>query len=306
VTHLQTTTDTGVYYWLRNEASVTYSFVYRDLSASLIPGVLATVSALVADRGTHTPISIAIALSKAALYFALYIYVFCLPNQLRGIEEDRLNKPDRPLPSGRLSPSQVMVRWRIAMLIFPITALLLGGWQLSIWSILWQSILMAYNYGGLDKHWVTKNIVFIGAGTFALLGAAWQIGASHNAENLSWIVTISLLFGTTLHLQDFRDIAGDRRAERRTLPIAIGVGRARIITAASLCTIPIVMLLQARPRERYGITLCAALALFNLLSAYRLLTKRTPEDDHTTYMIHTYWFCAAVGSVGIFIRLGHP
>jgi 4-hydroxybenzoate polyprenyltransferase len=43
------------------------------------------------------------------------------------------------------------------------------------------------------------------------------------------------------------------------------------------------------------------LALMCLLVAVRLLVRRSPRDDHRTYMLYCYWYCLLLGGCGVFL-----
>ncbi|KAJ7628920.1 hypothetical protein FB45DRAFT_748815 [Roridomyces roridus] len=49
-------------------------------------------------------------LGRSLAYFVLYLYTFNIADQITGLDEDRINKPDRPLPSGLLSIRETYVR----------------------------------------------------------------------------------------------------------------------------------------------------------------------------------------------------
>lgn len=242
---------------------------------------------------------------KLVLYFGLYIYTFCLANQITGVEEDRVNKPDRAIPAGILTLEEAKLRWFLSMLLFPIIGWALGGWSLCRWALLWQVLIVAYNYGSLDKHWFSKNIVFITLGSVVQLAAAWQLTGpiTHNAW--VWIWTVALIFGVTLQLQDLRDVEGDRLLGRRTFPIVFGDINTRRFVAVSVLLSALVMLgvvLVNSSNSHLALAVGLLLGSLNVVVGIRVLNLRTKLDDHRTYMLHTYWFCAALGSATIFQR----
>jgi len=237
--------------------------------------------------------------ARCAAYFLLYIYTFCLCNQITGYEEDLVDKPDRVLPSKLISMRGARWRFRLAMLLFPLVGLAIGGWSMLLWAVLWQATTLAYNYLGLDRHWFGKNVVFISVGTAVQLAAAWQIAAPLTPLAARWILFVSVAFGVTLHLQDLRDVAGDREGGRWTLPMSVGDDWARIIIAVSIGILPVAthqVLLDGSPRT-LAITLSeAALTVLNFVVAARTLKLRSPLSDHRTYMLHTGWFCGVLAS----------
>ena len=281
------------------ELATTYRLVRRDLSASVIPGMLTTMTAALYSHAGWA--AFAEALAKSFVYFFLFIYIFCLSNQLEGIREDLIDKPDRPLPSGRWSMAGAKLRLLGGLVLFVVAAVVMGGFQLAAWAVAWQVVFVVYNHCGLHKHWFTKNVVFIGLGTVVLLGAAWQLVATPDALAWRMILYVSTVFALTLHLQDLRDVAGDRATGRRTLPLAVGDTAARWLLAIGIGVMPLATHLaytRHLPDTATRVAGELVLASLNLVVAYRTLALRTPTHDHRTYMIHTYWFCAIVGMSG--------
>ena len=81
---------------------------------------------------------------------------------------------------------------------------------------------MVYNDLGGDAHWVLRDCV--NAGLFATFASGASI-VSNNSRTLSSnsvkaIIVNTLLYATTNYSQDFKDVIGDARVGRRTVPIA--------------------------------------------------------------------------------------
>jgi len=79
-----------------------------------------------------------------------------MANQCSSLEEDALNKPWRPIPSGRITPVHAsMIRWVLVPLclafslrngtVFPSVALLVATWM--------------YNDLGCHGYWLMKNVL---------------------------------------------------------------------------------------------------------------------------------------------------
>lgn len=75
------------------------------------------------------------------------------------IEEDRQNKPDRPLPAGRISIRQaVILRWTLVPICFAVSALY--SVQTVYASIALVTLTILYDeLGAHAGHWSTRNIV---------------------------------------------------------------------------------------------------------------------------------------------------
>jgi 4-hydroxybenzoate polyprenyltransferase len=77
------------------ELNIFLAFSWRDWSATMIPASVFAVGA-VRHTGQHSIPSIASDYLVLLLWLATYAYLFNLTNQIVGIDEDRINKPDRP------------------------------------------------------------------------------------------------------------------------------------------------------------------------------------------------------------------
>jgi 4-hydroxybenzoate polyprenyltransferase len=281
-----------------DEVRITYQIVWRDLSASLIPATLFGLAALHA-RGEWTLVSVGYALLRCFAYFSLYIYTFCLCNQIVGYREDRVNKPDRVLPAKTITMKGAVARWIFAMAAFPLVGFALGGLPILGWAIAWQAIFLSYNFLGLHQHWFTKNTVFITLGTIVQLAPAWGLSAPLEPVAWRWILVVAASFGFTLHLQDLRDVQGDHLVGRRTLPIVIGQKWTRRLLAVGIGLLPLVThfgLVRSGSFRLSVVVLEVALTLLNLVVAVRTLRLSSPQADHRTYILHTYWFCAVLAS----------
>jgi len=168
-------------------------------------------------------------------------------NQIYDLEIDRVNKPKRPLPSGRLSIRDAWVFTWITYAIALVLAWLVApaGRHECFWIVLvatvitylysappfrtkrlgiWANVTIAIPRGVLLKvaGWSAVKTVF---------GAEpWYIGA---------IFGLFLLGASTT--KDFADMEGDARGGCRTLPIIYGVRRAAWMISPSF-VVPFVMI----------------------------------------------------------------
>jgi len=168
-------------------------------------------------------------------------------NQIYDLEIDRINKPKRPLPSGRLTLGQAWVFTAITYTLALVLAwfVMPGGRHECFWLVLvavvctfvysmpplrtkqrgmWANVTIAIPRGVLLKvaGWsAVKTIV---------AAEAWYIGA---------IFGLFLLGATTT--KDFADMEGDRLGGCRTLPIQYGVARAAWMISPSF-VVPFLMI----------------------------------------------------------------
>jgi 4-hydroxybenzoate polyprenyltransferase len=208
-------------------------------------------------------------------------------NQIYDLEIDRINKPKRPLPSGRLMLREAWgfttatgaVAWALAWLVAP------GGRREFFWLVvaasaittlysvppfrtkrlgIWANVTIAIPRGMLLKvaGWSTVK-TFVGL-------EPWFIGA---------IFGLFLLGATTT--KDFADMEGDRRGGCRTLPIVHGVTRAAWMISPSF-VVPFLMISAGAWAGVLTGNFWLLQALGALMTAYGLyvcyLMLRRPEE----------------------------
>lgn len=270
------------------ELGLSWQFIGGDISSTIVPALLfmgAAWSTNVLSAG-----AVARAIGSGLLYFWLYIYVFCLSNQLSGVEEDRTNKPRRPLVTGAVSYRGAQMRWLLLMLAF--TGV---GWLLDVllWTLLWQTVLVLHNFGGWSRRWYTKNLV-MALGVIAQLGAAWELVQPLTPLALRWVLIIAAVVFYLISVQDLRDMEGDRLIGRRTFPLVFGARATRIALAVGFVLLPLVVdrwLLRPAGSGWIVLSCDAVLAALSLTIAVRVLRLRTARADHYTYLLFTTWYC---------------
>ncbi|MEC4818796.1 MAG: UbiA family prenyltransferase [Scytonema sp. PMC 1069.18] len=234
-------------------------------------------------------------LGRSGLYFLLSILSFCIANQIAGIEEDRINKPSRPLVSGAVSLRGAFIRW-----VFNMVAFSLVGWSFGIlkWALLWQVFIILNNFAGWDKHWFTKNLV-VGIAALIQAAAAWQIVTPITPVVWNWVLMVGGAWTTLVAVQDFRDLEGDRAIGRKTFPMVFGATASRVTHSVGFVLLPFVthIVLMRPAGNTLNVWLCdVALALLSWIIAARVIFYRNPQADHQTYILFTFWFCLVLGS----------
>jgi 4-hydroxybenzoate polyprenyltransferase len=208
-------------------------------------------------------------------------------NQIYDLEIDRINKPERPLPSGRLS---VRTAWAFTLTAY--AAALILAWFVSpdgrrecFWLVVAAS---AFTCGYSVPPLRTKRLGIWANVTIAiprgvlLKVAGWSaVKPVFGAE--PWI--IGLIFGLFLvgasTTKDFSDMEGDARGDCRTLPLRYGVRRAAWIISPAF-VLPWVLIAAGTLAGVLSGNRALLLLLSALLTAYGgyvcYLMLRRPED----------------------------
>ena len=274
------------------ELQLCYKITWRDIPAAFVAGCAYLFPA--AKHCECSPMDFMAVLPWAFTYFFLYQYSFNLCSQIAGIEEDKIDKPDRPIPSGLLTIQGAKHRWYVVTALYIIAGIAIGN----VWSsLLWITTTLMYCYGGWDKHWFTKNCVAMPLGVVAQSCASWSIVNGSSGMNQQYAVflgVMALYVGATANMQDLRDTKGDYQGKRKTMPIQLGMNVSRVLLSVSFI-VSVIILYFAVWSKYYvqNVTMYRALyiliqVLMHLFIIVRtLFLDQTSSDFHHTYHFYT-------------------
>jgi len=231
-------------------------------------------------------------------------------NQIYDLDIDRVNKPKRPLPSGRLS---LNTAWTFTLIAYAIALLLAwfvqpGDRHECFWIVVAATIItIVYSAPPFRTKrlgiWanvtiaIPRGVLLKVAGWSAvktIMGAEpWFIGA---------IFGLFLLGASTT--KDFADMEGDARGGCRTLPIIYGVQRAAWMISPSF-VVPFIMIaigtylriLTGTPTLLYALSV--VMTIYGAYVCYLMLRRPQDlavEENHVSWA-HMYrmMFVAQVG-----------
>jgi len=240
----------------------------KTLPASVSPVVVGGAVAW-AEGGFHA------AAMLVCLLFALVMQIganlandyFDWKNQVDGSE--RLG-PKRFCQSGLIAPARMK---RAVLLTFFVAALLMlflvarGGWPIVMLGLLAIAAAPAYSGGPypLAAHGLGEAAAFVFFGLVAVGGSAFIIGGHYGWLAFIAAIPPGLLIAALMLVNNYRDMATDAEAGRRTLAIIFGRDKSVLIYRALLTAsylLPAAMSLQRGP------LLC--LPLLTLPLAWRL------------------------------------
>lgn len=168
-------------------------------------------------------------------------------NQIYDFEIDRINKPKRPLPSGRLSIGEA---WVITIVSFAAAFVLAwfvapGGRHECFWMVVAAAVITTlYSVPPFrtKRLGIWANLTIAVPRGVLLKVAGWssvKTAMGFEPWFLGAIFGLFLLGATTT--KDFADMDGDRRGGCRTLPIQFGVTRAAWMISPSF-VLPFLMI----------------------------------------------------------------
>ncbi|KAI6139154.1 UbiA prenyltransferase family [Pisolithus thermaeus] len=228
-------------------------------------------------------------LIHAAIWVWIHLLQFNLSNQAHSAHEDVLNKPWRPLPSGRITVDETS-RFRWLLLI---VCLCLSGWHgagvLSA-SAVFSLAEILHEDLRFNSDPVLRNLCNVGGYLAFELGATVILSSKTSVDRTSLVALLSsgLLILTTIHAQDFADVNGDSLSGRRTFPIIASEGsRLYMLAALPIWSIALSMLWGLGP-------LCGTLFfLAGLFVGSRYYQFRDERHDQSSYLIYNVWLLAA-------------
>jgi 4-hydroxybenzoate polyprenyltransferase len=267
---------------------------YADLSRpfTLMPPVLGFVSGAVTSWGAgHARPAVTLGLVWPVVCGALMAGVLNAGNnainQIYDLEIDRVNKPKRPLPSGRLESHQAWAFTAVAYVIAWVLAALVapqGRHECLVIVLVASFFTWIYSAPPLrtKRHGIWANVTIAIPRGVLLKVAGWS--AVKSVLGLEpWF--IGSIFGLFLlgaaSTKDFADIEGDRVDGCKTWPILYGVRKAAWIIAPFF-VIPFLLIplgvsfgiLTGNPGLL--LALSATLIVYGIYTSYTIL--RRPED----------------------------
>lgn len=151
---------------------------------------------------------------------------------------DRVNKPRRPLPSGRVSPRAAIVWYAILVAATTILAALALPRPLLLLALAWQAALFAYARL-LKRTWIAGNVTVALVSASAFLAGALAAGWPGAAA-----VPMGIAFAFVMcreMIKGGEDLEGDRAAGVRTLAVVAGPERAAVFAAGAMLLLTILL-----------------------------------------------------------------
>lgn len=236
----------------------------------------------------------------------LVLLVSVLANQksFEGAMEDTINKPWRPIPSGRITRAQATTLQLFAMPVGVGINCLLGAWEETalVYNLAWM-----YNDLGGGDNWIIRNII-LGLALSQFNKGGMRVVAEIQGFQIPesswwWLFITSMILATTFQAQDMKDQEGDRARGRRTAPLVIGDGPARWTIA-----IPVMIWSFVCPLF-WGLGWVGYVLPVGVgaLVSVRFVMLRGFWEDKKTWWLWTFWtaiiwFVPLFKNSGVFVR----
>jgi geranylgeranylglycerol-phosphate geranylgeranyltransferase len=199
-------------------------------------------------------------------------------NDYFDLEVDRVNAPERPLPSGAVSPSEAVYLTAFTTFIAFATAFIIGIQALALSVIFWV-IGFLYNWrykqAGLAGNLMVSSSVAV---TFILGGMA----AGQPWNKIVWffgLIAFLIDLGEEI-AGDAMDMEGDRKRGSRSIPILYGKDVALRISAALFGTVILISFLPYL-LGWLGTGYLVIISITDVMTLFftaRLLKSQTPEE----------------------------
>jgi chlorophyll/bacteriochlorophyll a synthase len=230
-------------------------------------------------------------------------------NQICDFKNDSINKPHRPLPSGKMTHRQA---WTFVGITYALALALVSvvNWQTFAIYIIAALSTVAYSAPPirLKRHPIGSNLIIALIRGALLKVAGWAAVATVLASVEPWyigsIYLVFLLGATTT--KDFADIEGDRAAGCITLPVKYGANwSARVISPAFILPwlmMPLGVFLKILSGNEAGILVLSVIMLAWGCYVIFLINKDphslVSEGENHPAWHHMYWMMM-VGHLGL-------
>lgn len=280
-----------------------YLFSRNDIKIAICTGWLfgalnASIASKVSMGPSLSPQQILVSSPAMLLWSWAHLLLFNIHNQRHppSIAEDAINKPWRPLPAGRLTPRQANRLMYCAYALVLFVSSTLGG---EVPCLVELGLCLWYNELGGASNPFLKNVLNA-FGLACFFAGPLEVATGHSIFSgdmkvAIWLFIIASAITTTSHIQDFRDIEGDKISNRRTIPLLIGDMNARLLFAVGIPAWTVVACWF------WGVGWKSSLAAWvaGAVTVGNVLGNRTHEGDCLSWKLFPSWL------LGLFIMPVH-
>lgn len=200
-------------------------------------GFAALVGTLIAFLAVPDSLEVVLVYEPVLVFGAVFLITGAgnAVNDYYDSEIDRINRPDRPIPSGRVGHSSALY---LSLLLFGV------GIAMSYWlgpvciSLAMFNSVMLFLYARNFKRMVLMGNVVVGylTGSTFLFGGALAVFEGTGIQSIAILFILAALANLAREVvKDIQDMEGDLKGGAQTLPIKIGAnGAARVAAVAGI------------------------------------------------------------------------
>ena len=170
----------------------------------------------------------AAAVWPTALCTALVTGAGNIVNDYYDISIDRVNKPHRPLPSGRMSASSAGMLYAAASALITVAAFAFLPFRILLLVLFWQLALYAY------ARWVKRVFAVGNVLVAAITSSVFLAGALVAGDARAAVVPIAIAMAFVLSrelVKGAEDVEGDRAAGVSTVAVVLGTDRTATVAS---------------------------------------------------------------------------
>ena len=215
------------------------------LLAAIAPVVVGSASAW--RDGVWAAVAMAVILVSALAIQVGVNFANDLADADKGADTDARIGPLRTVSSGLVSPSEMKLAIGVAFGIAALGGIYLiwiAGWVIFVIGVVSIIAALGYTNGPIPYGYygLGEFFVFIFFGLVATAGTRYVYDTSIPSE--AWVggVIMGLLAMAILEANNIRDIDTDAEAKKKTIAVIVGRRRARMMFAATLAVVPIIII----------------------------------------------------------------
>lgn len=157
-------------------------------------------------------------------------------NDYFDVDIDRVNKPRRPLPSGRLSPRVALALYVVFSVAVLVAAFALLPRAVAALVLVWQVTLFAYAWA-MKRVFIVGNLLVAAITSSAFVAGGLLAGRPGEAV-VPFLIAFFFVLSREL-VKGAEDIRGDAGAGVATLAVRLGVERTVFVAAAMMLTLAV-------------------------------------------------------------------
>ncbi|HEY9152844.1 MAG TPA: UbiA family prenyltransferase [Anaerolineales bacterium] len=199
-------------------------------------------------------------------------------NDYFDLEVDKVNAPERPLPSGVISPSEAIILTILATMIGLAASLVIGFYALILSIIFWW-VGFLYNWR-FKQTGLLGNLMVASSVAFTVILGGITVGQPFN--RLVWFFSlIAFLIDLAEEIAgDAMDVEGDKKRNSKSIAIMLGKNAALRISGAVFVLIVLISFIPVF-LGWLGIAYLVVISITDLLVLFftaKLLKSQTPKE----------------------------